>query len=141
MTPEVRARLMQRIEKEEGRRAFPYKDSVGKLTIGVGWNLDARGLPDSIINELFGISLQEAEEAAQGVPGYLGAGPERQSVIVAMVFQMGLGAVLRFRNFCAAFLDGDYELAAEEMLNSKWASQTPARAAREAQIMRSGVLP
>lgn len=142
MTPDVRARLMQRLIREEGRRTYPYQDTKGKLTVGVGWNLSDRGLPDEIIDELLGISMNEAENAAQGVPGYLGAGPERQSVIVAMCFQMGLGSVLRFTKFIKAFAEGDYDTAANEMLDSIWAKvDSPARAAREAQIMRTGVLP
>ena len=141
MTTDIRNLLGQRIEREEGRTKFPYTDTQGKLTIGVGWNLTDNGLPDSIIDQLKGIALANAEAAAEGVAGYFAADPVRQSVVIAMCFQMGLGSVLRFHNFCQHFAAGQYELAADDMLDSDWARHdSPARAHRESDIMRSGSL-
>jgi GH24 family phage-related lysozyme (muramidase) len=148
MTPAVRAALAARLKREEGEKRLPngnhalYKDSKGISTIGWGYNVEANGLPDDIAEELLGRTVSAAERAAEGVPGYLAADPVRQSVVVAMCFQMGLGKVLRFKNFCAHFAAGAYNAAADEMLDSNWCRyDSPARANREAAIMRTGILP
>lgn len=140
MDPYSRNQLMDRLEREEGRRKFPYVDTMDKLTIGVGWNLSDNGLPDDIIDELLVRSVNSAQAFAEGIPGWHAANDARRTVLVAMAFQLGGSGVLKFRKFLAAFAAGMYEVAAAEMLNSQWHAQTPARCEREAAIMRSGVL-
>ena len=132
--------LLQRIEQEEGYRSHLYQCSEGYWTIGIGYNIEERGLPDDIIRDLYMRDLESAirEAADLDVPDEFIADAPRFSVLVAMVFQMGLTRVRGFRNMLAAIREGDYEKAAEEMLDSRWARQTPGRANREANIMRTG---
>lgn len=139
---------MQRLIKEEGEKRLPngnhalYRDSKGIYTIGHGYNIEDNGLPDELAKDLLGRSMQGAEQAAEGISGYLGASPARQSVVIAMVYQMGLGKVLGFHEFCKALAANDYDTAANEMLDSDWhRKDSPARAEREAWIMRTGNLP
>lgn len=141
MTPEAKKAAMAILEREEGRRAKPYKCSEGFLSVGIGHNLETKGLPNHIIDALFEHDWQEAEAGAEGLPGYRAADDVRRGVLVRMVFQLGLGGVLKFKNMLAHFAASAYEAAADEMLRSKWATQTPARAQREAEIMRTGRLP
>jgi lysozyme len=54
----------------------------------------------------------------------------------AMAFQMGIAGLLGFKNMLAMVQRGGY--AAAGMLNSLWAWQTPASAARTATLMRQG---
>lgn len=137
MTPEAYERTREILEAEEGRRAKPYLDTEGHLTIGVGHNLE-RGIPDDIIDLLLERDVDEAIAGAEGLPGYKAADPVRQSVLVRMVFQLGLHGVLAFKRMLTHFAAGAYEAAAAEMMDSQWARQTPARARREAEIMRTG---
>jgi lysozyme len=65
----------------------------------------------------------------------------RFSVIHSMVFQMGIGGVMNFRKFLNALQMGDFVKASIEMMDSKWAQHdSPARAKRLAEVMRSGKL-
>ena len=135
--------LAERLEREEGRETHLYKDTKGLWTIGIGYHIEEKGLPDDIIDELFRRTLREAAlEAPKVVDNYHTLSEPRQSVLVAMVFQMGLPRVLGFKKMRDAIERGNFELAGAEMLDSKWArSDSPARALREANIMRLGRYP
>lgn len=134
--------LLDRLEREEGRRNEMYKDSEGIWTIGIGWNIQERGLPDEIVDRLFEISVADAEKDARKLPEFHILSEVRQSVLIAMVFQMGLPRVKKFKKFRAALQEGDYNKAAKEMLDSLWhrqmAKEGSKRAIREARIMRRG---
>ena len=65
---------------------------------------------------------------------------ERKTIIISMTYQMGLVGILNFQNMWVAISQGDFDLASEEMLNSRWAKQTQGRAERHAQVMKSGSL-
>ena len=66
--------LRDLLERHEGRRAFPYLDTVGKLTIGVGRNLSDRGLSEDEIDLLLASDIAIAEEACADIfgPGFAG---------------------------------------------------------------------
>lgn len=142
MTPEDRHILLE----EEGEKRLPsgahevYRCSRGFLTVGHGWNLDARGLPDRVVRILDDIAIQDAEAGAQRVPGYLAADPVRQAVIVRMCYQMGLQGVLNFKRAIAHFAAGAYAACAQELRDSKWwRIDSPQRAEREARRMETGL--
>ena len=65
----------------------------------------------------------------------------RQDVLVIMAYQLGLTGLLKFRTFLRLLAAGRPDLAADESLKSRWASQTPERAKRMAAQLRSGELP
>jgi lysozyme len=130
--------LRRELTRDEGRRARPYRCTSGKLTIGVGWNLDDNGLPETIIDALFDISIGIAERDARDlVPNFDSLSPNRQRVLVNMAF-MGRPAFSGFRDLFDALAAEDFERAAVEMLDSKWARQVGARATRLAKRMRAG---
>lgn len=66
-----------------------------------------------------------------------GLSPKRKGVLTRMVYQLGLKGTKGFKKFLLAIKEGDFNKAADEMLDSKWAREdTPIRAANEASIMR-----
>jgi lysozyme len=133
--------LRQRLIREEGWRNKMYKDSKGIWTIGVGYNIQERGLPDDIIDALLARTQEEARQHAKTLPAWEHLNGARQTVLTAMVFQMGLPRVKGFVNFLAACEDEDWQKAHDEMLDSKWArDDSPGRARREAAIMLAGEL-
>jgi lysozyme len=133
-------KLQQQLERQEGFRQFPYKDSVGIETIGIGRNLKS-----------VGISLQEAQMLLQNdlekvmhelmttYPAYLKLDDARKSVLLNMAFNMGIHGLMQFRQFLVFLEDGKYAEAAAEMLRSKWAEQVPNRAHELAQIVETGI--
>lgn len=130
--------LKKHLEWAEGRRKFPYEDIVGKLSIAVGRNLDDRGLRDDEIDLMLKNDMHEAASEAMKLPYFCKLNDARQLVIVDMIFNMGLPRFLGFVNTNAALEAGDFETAANEMIDSKWYRQTGRRAQVLAALMRSG---
>ncbi|GAB6045085.1 lysozyme [Caminibacter profundus] len=127
--------LIETIKKHEGFRGMPYKDSLGIPTIGYGTKLP-------ITEEEAEMLLQhrldkKILELSDREPFYLELPQKAQEVIANMAYQMGVNGVLRFKKMWKALKNGDYKKAADEMLDSRWAKQTPNRARELAEIMRS----
>lgn len=132
--------LKSELERDEGRRSKPYKDTEGILTIGVGWNLEANGLPSEIIERLFDISIAQAEKDARKIfRNFDELKPARQRVVVNMAFNLGHSLLSGFKRMIAAVHASDWMNAAAEMQDSKWAKQVGARADRLSVMMRMGV--
>lgn len=132
-------KLQKELERDEGRREKPYECSAGKLTIGVGWNLEDRGLPKRVIDMLFNISTDDAiNDAVDLIPNFYELSQVRQRVLANMSFNLGLTRLSKFKKMLDAVRRNDYDLAAKEMLDSKWARQVGDRAVRLAEMMREG---
>lgn len=132
-------RLLNDLKRYEGLRLKPYKDSVGKLTIGYGRNLDAKGISKNeaenmLQNDVFA-ALQDAYSMFSSFHSH---SIVRQEVIVGMIFNLGKKGFLSFTKMIAAFNEREYELTADEMLDSKWARQVGQRAIELAGRMRTG---
>lgn len=133
------AKLRSELTLDEGRRKFPYVDTVGKLTIGVGWNLTDRGLPNDIIDQLLQIAVIEAERSVRAAfPQFENITERRQRALVNMAFNLGMPRLRGFKKMWAAILDDNWGKAAHEALDSKWARQVGDRARRLAEMLRSG---
>lgn len=131
--------LQKQIIPEEGVRLKPYLDSVGKLTIGVGRNLDDRGITTDEAMYMLRNDLRLVEQQlAVNLPWAFKLNDVRQRVLADLAFNMGIVGLLGFKNTLAAIERGDYETAAVQMLESKWASQVKGRALVLAEMMRSG---
>lgn len=124
---------------DEGKRNKPYRDTVGKLTIGVGRNLDDKGLSDGEIAILLEHDINDAEQDARAlVPNFDRMSDARKAVLINMALNLGRARLAGFRRFLAALSHENYALASAEMLDSQWAKQVGARATRLAEQMRQG---
>lgn len=130
--------LLQQLKRHEGLKLKPYKCSEGYLTIGYGRNLETRGITAQEANEMLLNDVSEVEEALHRMGFLSDPSDVRRAVLINMAFQLGVGGLLKFEKMLSAYLDGYYELAAKEMLDSKWAVQTPNRAKELADQMRTG---
>ena len=132
-------RLIAQLRKHEGVEHKPYTDTVGKLTIGVGRNLDDRGLSDHEIDFLLQNDIQLVEEELdQWWPHWRSLNQTRQLVVADMMFNMGRPRLSQFKMFLAALQSSDYAAASTEMLDSKWARQVKGRATTLADMMSTG---
>jgi len=130
--------LEEMLARHEGYREHVYRCSAGKLTIGYGYNLDA-GMPEDEAALLMRFRIGKTYEALQcNISWFDELNVARKYVLVDMAYQLGIGGLLLFKNTLAAMRRGDYDEAAREMLDSKWAKQTPARAKELAGMMRTG---
>jgi lysozyme len=130
--------LVSLLKRDEGVRLFPYRDTVGKWTIGAGRNLDDVGISPDEVDYLLRNDIRRAEVEARKYPWYAGLNEVRKAVILSMIFNLGAAGFAGFKNTHASIAAGNYEDAASRMLMSKWASQTGNRAIRLAQMMRTG---
>ena len=134
------SRLHSMIEMHEGKKYKPYRDTVGKLTIGIGRNLDDRGLSEDEVQLLFSNDVRIAtEELERAFPWTRSLDEVRKAVLIDMSFNMGLPVLSQFKNTLSLIERGEYEKAAVAMLQSKWATQVGNRAKRLSEMMRTGV--
>ena len=135
-----RAALLRLLTRHEGRRPFPYTDTAGRLTIGVGRNLTDRGLSGGEIDLLLANDIAAARAACRRLygAGFEGASMARRHALISMAFNLGQTRLAGFRRFRAAVRDGDWDRAAAEALDSRWATQTGRRADEVAALLRGG---
>lgn len=125
--------------RHEGMRTKPYRCSSGKLTIGVGRNLEEVGISDQEAMWLLDSDIARVRHFADDeLLWFEGLDEARQNIVLAMIFQLGASGFRKFRRFIRAMDRRDYETAAKEMLDSEWAKQTPKRAQEMAEWMRTG---
>jgi lysozyme len=138
-----RTAMLAELTRDEGLRHTPYRDSVGKLTIGIGRNLDDRGISaaEAHVLALNDIAIAEAD-LDRHCPWWRQMSDARQRALLNMCFNMGWGNGRRglstFANTLRMLEEGRYGEAANNALRSKWAEQVGARARRIAQQFREG---
>ncbi len=125
------------IKDNEGFRSNPYRCTEGRLTIGYGWNLDA-GISKRQAEVIFLCQVEDIEEHLSAYGFWYQLNDARQTVLVDMCFQLGKSGFGKFKKMIAAIHHQNYEQAAIELLDSRYARQTPERAARNAEIMETG---
>jgi lysozyme len=134
--------LVKMLTLHEGYRRFPYRDTVGKLTVGIGINLDDTGLFLDEAQAVLQIRLAKvATELERKLPWIADLDEVRASVLVDMAYNLGVAGLLGFKNTLAFVQSGEYTKAAQNMLRSKWAGQVGKRATRLAEMMRTGRWP
>ena len=122
--------IKQMLLKHEGMRTFPYKCSEGKLTIGVGKNLEANGITEEEAMYLLDNDIKRVTDNLDKMwPIWRQLPPKAQMVSIDATFQMGISGWMNFRHTRALMEMGCFLEASEEILRSKYAIQTPNRAA------------
>ena len=139
-------RLMESVKKHEGYRNKVYLDTLGKRTVGVGhlcvedfWE-DDKEYEEKFLMEILAEDLQNAIKGARELKeehSCTDIDEIAQEIIVEMVFQLGKNGVSKFKNMWKALSEHNYTGARYEMLDSKWAKQTPNRAKSMAELMKS----
>lgn len=144
--------IVDMLIRHESKRLDPYMDccakpwrdcrceNKGKLTIGVGRNLDDMGLTENEARYLLENDLGRVRaELDATLPWWRALDEPRKTVLLNMTFNMGLSRLLTFTKFLHALAHGDYQRAAGEMLDSLWAKQVHRRAVELASLMQSPV--
>jgi lysozyme len=139
----MKTELERQLRADEGVKPCVYKDHLGYETIGVGRLVDYRkpgaGLrPDEITYLLHNDIDDRIEALTRRLPWFQNLDDARRGVLLNMSFQLGVDGLLGFTTTLGHVERGDYDLAASQMLQSKWAQQTPARAKRMSEQMRTG---
>jgi lysozyme len=151
--------LIQKLIDHEGLVLQVYQDTLGIDTIGIGRNLEDRGITDSELEDMgitldhvyeFGITEADAillaendveiveDELLRAHPCVGGLDAVRQLVLIDMAFNMGVPRLKKFKKMWAAIHDEDFTTASKEMLDSRWANQVKSRSTKLAHAMYSG---
>ncbi len=136
--PMNRQLLRSLLKRHEGLRLKPYLDTVGKLTVGYGRNLEDVGISRDEANFMLDNDIDQVERQLETVDEYRDLEPVRQTVIANMAFNLGFAGLMGFKKMWNAIDRRDWDRAAKEMLNSKWARQVGVRAVELSEIMRTG---
>jgi len=129
------------IKKHEGFRQFPYRCTEGKLTIGYGLNIEDRGITEKQASYLLEDEVKEYPEQLRSIIiNYYGLSETRQAVLIDMLYNLGITRLSKFNNMILAIVKKDFDLAADEMLDSKWARRLKGRAIELSNIMRTNKL-
>ena len=147
MTDDDRYHLIGQLQRHEDAQAlenrkrtfYPYRDSVGKLTIGWGRNIQDRGLSDEEADYLLANDIAAAEDdLRRAFPWFADLDSIRQSALVNIRFNVGMASLLTFTRALAALAHRQYGQAADEFFDSKWSTQVGARAAELCAQIRTG---
>jgi len=136
--PMNRQLLRSQLERHEGLRLKPYHDTVGKLTIGYGRNLEDVGISRDEADFMLDNDIDQVERQLETVDEYRELDPVRQAVIANMAYNLGFVGLMGFKNMWAAIERRDWNSASKEMMRSKWARQVGVRAVELSEIMRTG---
>ncbi len=134
--------IEEQLERDEGVILSAYMDSENYLTIGIGRLIDKRkgggiSKAEALIllrNDIFKVK----ENLYRVLPWTSTLDHIRYAALVNMCFNLGINGLLQFKNALAAMESEQWETAATEMLDSRWAAQVGARAIRLSQQMRTG---
>lgn len=133
------AKLIKELRRDEGVRLKPYRDSVGKLTVGIGRNLDDVGISDAEADFLLANDIaRSVADLDRALPWWRTLDEVRQRVLANMAFNVGITKLLTFKNTLRMVKDAEYGAAAEAMKASLWHRQVGPRAVRLEQMMRDG---
>ena len=155
-----RTKLIEKLILHEGLKLEVYQDTLGIDTIGIGRNLEDRGISQEELNDMdiprighiyeYGITEADAvylanndvqiveEELLNAHPCVAELDAVRQLVLVDMAFNMGVPRLRKFKKMWAAIHDEDFQTAAKEMLDSRWANQVKSRSVKLANMMHTG---
>ena len=137
MKQETFKQLKDHIKEYEGLSNVLYKCTSNKLSIGYGRNLEDVGISkdeaEYLLKNDIDIALDDVSEHFD-MPNL----PEpAQIVLVDMSFNMGISRLLNFRNMIKAIEQDEWDKAAHELLDSKYAAQTKRRARMNASLLIS----
>lgn len=131
-------RVRKRLIDEEGLKLKLYHCTAGKLTIGVGRNVEDRGITHDTAMQMLDEDIDIcAGELEKNISWFEDAPDKIQEVLIDLCFNMGINRLMGFVKTLHKLKTGAYKEAAVELLDSRYAASVPNRAKRNADIIAS----
>jgi len=131
--------LVEQLKRHEGLRLKPYQCTAGKLTIGIGRNIEDIGISESEAEMLLSNDIQRVvTQLKETFPWTLDLDEVRFAALVNFTFNVGIGTTSKFVNAMALLKGGNFDMAADEFLDSRWAKQVGQRAVEITEQIRTG---
>jgi|TARA_R100000455_G_C6175907_1_gene55559 lysozyme len=138
------SKLIEQLKRHEGIRTHAYQCTANMTTVGVGRNIDEDGGIGLSIDEIEFLLENDIKRCKQELitfPWFSQIDSVRQDALVNLCFNLGMTRLLGFRNALTAMSVGDYDKAADEFMDSKWAKQVGSRAEEVCAMIRTGNYP
>lgn len=133
------AQIVEQLKLDEGKCLKPYQCSANKMTIGYGRNIEDNGITEEEADYLLMNDIKRVQkELRANFEWFNMLNASRQGALINMCFNLGITRLLGFKKMIAALEIGDYQEAANQMLDSKWARQVGGRSGRLSDVMRFG---
>ena len=130
--------IIEQLKVHEGYKPKVYKCTAGVDTIGVGFAIKDLELSEDVCDLILKEKLEVLEERFEKKFDWFATAPiEVRNVMLNMAYQLGFSGFCKFKKTIALFEEHEWEKASEEMLDSKWAKQTPNRAKELSEIIKS----
>ena len=122
-------KVVDMLKRHEGLKIFPYHCSKNKLTLGIGRNLEDKGISKDEAYYLLNNDIKQVQEQLTKNWGLWRTLPEKARLVwIDMCFQMGITGFMSFKETRKLMELGKWLEASEEVLRSRYAIQTPNRA-------------
>jgi len=134
-------KLREMLKRHEGVKSKAYKCPAGYWTIGVGRNIDSDGglgLSDEEVDFLLDNDIIRCIKELQVFPWFNSLNEARQHAIIDICFNLGLPRLMLFQKANLAMSASNFDLAADEYYDSKWAKQVGNRAIEICEMIRTG---
>ena len=129
-------RIIKQLKRHEGLRLKPYKCTAGKLTIGIGRNIEDIGITEDEADMLLANDIERVEmELTSKFDWFEDSLDDVKIVLINMCFNIGLPRLLGFKKTLSFLKHGKYYEASVEMLDSRWARQVGRRASELSSIL------
>jgi lysozyme len=136
-----RTKLLEELKQDEGCINEVYEDHLGYATFGVGHLIKktdpefgedlGTAVPEERVQECLNSDIDTVcEELDKNMEWWKDLSDNRRRILANMCFNLGYTRLSKFKKFIAALKDQNWETAAVEMMDSKWATQVGARAER-----------
>ena len=137
-----KAKIIKQLKTHEGEKLIVYKCTAGKLTIGIGRNLEARGISKEESAIMLSNDIRQvADDLVMKIPWFNELDDVRKRVLIDMAFNLGTFGLMQFKTTLQQVSEGKYDQASRSMLNSKWAKQVRQRAQTLSIMMSTGCDP
>ena len=124
-------KLVGRIIQHEGLRLFPYKCTAGKLTIGIGRNIQDRGISRDEAMYLLNNDIELSIRELSHYDWFTALDDVRKGVLIELHFNIGLAKLLKFKNMISFIQSGYWANASSQLLKSLWSSQVGSNRAND----------
>ena len=138
------SKLIEQLKRHEGVRTHAYQCTANMTTVGVGRNIDEDGGIGLSIDEiefLLENDIKRCKQELISFPWFSQIDSVRQDALVNLCFNSGMTRLLGFKNALTAMSVGDYDKAADEFMDSRWAKQVGSRAEEVCAMIRTGNYP
>ena len=133
--------LREMLKRHEGVRSFVYLCSEGYETIGVGRNIadSGLGLSNDEVDYLLDNDIKRVRDELTDEYYWFGAlNDARQEAMIDISFNLGQTRLRGFKKALDAMSSEDFDRAADEFMDSKWAEQVKSRAPEVTEMIRTG---